>query len=88
MAITIFVLSGFTWNWWLLPGLLLGLLSIFWMTPFYQFMYKKGLKKAGYMGKYTDTKQTEIIKLLCEARGENGTARSSRYIEGVKEGKQ
>lgn len=72
----ILVMSG-GWNFWALPGIILGCLGFFWTAPFYKFMYQKALKKAGYRDKIEKATNIEIIEILCETGDKYGATRSA-----------
>lgn len=86
LAGMMFMFNGLTW--WMLPGVILGSLMIFWLSPFYIMIYKAGLRKAGYKGKTKIVKHKDIIIALCERRVKNGSTRSSQVAKTVKERKQ
>ena len=55
-------LIAFGFGWWLIPGIVLGCLGVFWTADFYFLMAKLGLRKAGYTGKVKRLKLSEIIR--------------------------
>ena len=57
MSLTVFMFWGI--RWFIIPGLILGSLGIFWSWPFYYFMATRGIRKAGYKGpiKFLTNKQ-------------------------------
>ena len=69
-----FVLKGFSW--WLLPGIVLGSLGVFWSSHFYYYMLRFALKKKGYTGSILRLNQEEIIKRLISERCLDGTTGS------------
>lgn len=58
------VITNFKISWWLLPGLLLILSSIFWTSYFYIFMFMLGLRKEGYKGKVKLINDQETLRRL------------------------
>jgi len=82
-----FFLRGFTW--WLAPGIVLGCLGIFWTAPFFRMMYKKGMRKAGYLNDVKSIKHKEIILMLCNMEAkEDGTIGCIRTTPRVEKKKQ
>jgi hypothetical protein len=52
------------WRWFMVPGILLGLLGFFWRKEFYIWVFKKGLRKAGYLAATQELDKDEIIKYV------------------------
>ena len=51
-------------NWLLIPSILLGLGSIFWMSRFYYYILKLGLKKNGFQGKLRYITPKDILEYI------------------------
>ena len=59
-AVGVFIVLGFTP--WILPGVALGCLGVFWSRKFFYHFCVKGLRKAGYVGPVVMLKPGEIIR--------------------------
>ena len=60
LAASVFFIWGVSW--WILPGVILGSLGIFWHKSFFLFMMKKGMRKAGYTGQFKEINANTIIE--------------------------
>lgn len=64
IAASIFFIWGL--NWFILPGILLGCVGIFWSKYFYRWLFIKGLKRAGYNGVIKKIDNTQVIEQMVD----------------------
>jgi hypothetical protein len=53
-------------NIWIIPGIFIGILGVFWSKYFYYYIYKLGLKKVGYTGYMKLLSAEEVMDRWCE----------------------
>ena len=60
LALVIYIILGL--NFWVFPGMVLGLLGFFWTSHFYFWMSKIGIKRTGYTGKFQRIKMYKLVE--------------------------
>ena len=61
MALGVYLIWGISW--FMLPGIIIGALGIFWSKFFYYIMLKLGAKKSGYNGELKFISAEKILKI-------------------------
>lgn len=62
MVFGVLVMAGFSY--WIIPGIIISLLGIFWTAEFYYFAFRLGLYKHGYRGEIKRLNHQKIIESL------------------------